>query len=153
MRFAASVMVVLVSFSIAGGVLLNEVELGPPEGSSEWVELYNPGEDSVELGGWTVRIIDGWWVGEIHIRDGTVIEPHGFYVALGKKEWLHNNSGAVQLIDATGNLVDESPFRTDTLKNEMTWGRYPDGRDTDTTGDWGYMMSTMGAPNIISGKI
>ncbi|MDH7597032.1 MAG: lamin tail domain-containing protein [Methanothrix sp.] len=146
------IMIALLSCCSAAGVLLNEVELGPPEGSSEWVELYNPGNESVVIGGWCVRIIDESWIGEIRLPDNALIEPHGFYVALGRKEWMHNSSGVVQLIDDTGNVVDESPLRRDTLKNEMTWGRYPDGRDTDTAGDWGYMMGTMGAPNTISAK-
>lgn len=149
---AVVILVTILSCCSAADVVLNEVELGPPEGSSEWVELYNTGNESVVIGGWCVRIMDESWIGEICIPEGVLIEPHGFYVAPGRKEWMHNKSGVVQLIDDAGNIVDESPLRTDTLANDMTWGRYPDGRDTDTAGDWGYMMGTMGAPNTISVK-
>jgi hypothetical protein len=131
----------------AGVVLLNEMEVNPPEAGFDWVELYNTGEGAVDIGGWTVIITDGAWEERIIVPESTIIEGKGFYVARGRPGWHHQDSGFAVLYDTSGRIVDDTPVRTDSLDNDFTWGRYPDGRDTNTTGDWGLMIGTFGRPN------
>lgn len=132
-----------------GSVIINEMELNPPDSSVEWIEIYNNGSQSTDISGWTVSITDGSWIGRMDVPAGTVIVPNGFFVAAGERGWKHNDGGYATLTDASGAKVDETPYRNDPLNNDMTFGRYPDGHDTNTKGDWGYMMGSMGEPNEI----
>lgn len=61
----------------------------------------------------------------------------------------HDDGGYAILKDASVIKVDESQYRSDPLNNDVTFRRYPDGHDTNTDGDWGYMMGSIGAPNEI----
>ncbi|NMC10937.1 MAG: lamin tail domain-containing protein, partial [Methanothrix sp.] len=47
LSFAAAVLVL--SMASAASVVINEMELNPPEGGVDWVELYNSGNDSVDI--------------------------------------------------------------------------------------------------------
>lgn len=51
----------LLAFSASGicDVVINEIELSAPHNETVWVELYNGGDDPVDLAGWTVQIEDG----------------------------------------------------------------------------------------------
>ena len=45
--------------SISGHLVINEFDLNPPEHDNylrveEWVELYNPTSEDVDIGGWTL---------------------------------------------------------------------------------------------------
>jgi hypothetical protein len=129
-------------------VVINEMEVNPPEGGSHWVELYNSGNDTVDISGWTVTISDGGWVGKMGpVPQGTIIAPKDFYVVTGSSQWTHNDGGFASLYTASGAKVDETPFRVDSLDNDFTWGRHPDGYDTNTDGDFGQGYATKGRSN------
>jgi hypothetical protein len=130
-----------------GSVLINEVEVNPPDGGSDWVELYNLGNESANVSGWTVVISDGGWVGKMEVPENTAIPAKGFYVLNGSSLWQHEDGGFATLYDQNGKKVDESAYREDSLNNNFAWGRHPDGHDTDTDGDWGLGMATKGRPN------
>ncbi len=55
--FAAAMMVL--SISAATSVVINEIELNPPECGTDWIEIYNPDNGSVDVSGWTAEITDG----------------------------------------------------------------------------------------------
>lgn len=133
--------------SVQASVVINELELNPPDDAIDWVELYNSGDEAVDISLWTAIITDGSWKGEILIPNGTVLEPWQFYLANGKRSWHHGDSGYAYLLTAIGTKVDETAMRTDSMGNDMTWGRHPDGHDTDTDGDWGLSMATPGKAN------
>jgi hypothetical protein len=135
--------------SALGSVVINEIEVNPPEGGTDWVELYNSGDAAVDLSGWKATITDGGWVGEAKIPEGTIIQAKGFYLAVGSPLWHHEDGGYASLYNAAGEKVDESAFCKDGLDNDFTWGRRPDGHDTNTDGDWGYAMATKGKPNVL----
>lgn len=40
----------------SGSIVVNEVELNPAGDENEWVELFNTGEESVDIGRWSVTI-------------------------------------------------------------------------------------------------
>ncbi len=129
-------------------VVINEMEVNPPEGGSHWVELYNSGNDTVDISGWTVTITDGGWVGKMQpLPQGTIIAPKGFYVVTGSAQWTHPDGGFGSLYTESGAKVDETPFRQDLLDNDFTLGRHPDGYDTNTDGDFGQGYATKGRPN------
>lgn len=145
--FAAAVLVL--SMASAASVVINEMELNPPEGGAEWVELYNSGNDSVDISGWTVTITDGSWVGKFPaVPAGTIIAANGFYVLNGPSSWNHDNGGFATLFNAAGEKVDETATRQDTLGNDFTYGRHPDGHDTNSDGDWGLGYATKGKSNV-----
>ena len=69
----------IVAISGIGGcaVVINEVELNPPGNATKWVELYNNGEDDVDVSGWVVSIVNLPWIGPMPIPEGTVIPAKG----------------------------------------------------------------------------
>lgn len=145
--FAAAILVL--SMTAAASVVINEMELNPPEGGAEWVELYNSGNDSVDISGWTATITDNGWVGKFPaVPAGTIIPPKGFFVLNGSPSWNHENGGFATLYTASGEKVDETATREDTLANDFTYGRHPDGHDTNKDGDWGLGYATKGEPNV-----
>jgi hypothetical protein len=143
---ALGALVLAVSLA-AGSVVINEMELNPPQGVTEWVELYNDGGQPVNISGWTVIVTDGGWVGRMTAPSGTVIPPRGYFVLTGSQQWSHQNGGSAVLFDQSGAKLDETPFRQDDWENDLTWGRHPNGRDTDKSGDWGLGSATRGARN------
>ncbi|NYT02166.1 MAG: lamin tail domain-containing protein [Methanosarcinales archaeon] len=145
--FICSLALLMVGPSALGGMVVNELELNPPDDAIDWVELYNAGDEAVDIGLWTAVITDGSWKGEIQIPNGTVLEPGQFYLASGQRSWNHGDSGYAYLLTANGTKVDETAMRTDSMGNDMTWGRHPDGHDTDTDGDWGLSMASPGKSN------
>jgi len=144
--FAAAL--TILAFSAMASVVINEIELNPPKGGAEWIELYNSGNESVDISGWTATITDGSWKGELSaVPQGTILPPGGFYVLDGLESWNHSNGGYGTLYTASGEEVDRTALRLDSLGNDFTFGRHPDGYDTNTDGDWGLASATRGASN------
>jgi len=139
-----------------GGVVINEVEMNPPGSDSrnEWIELYNSGDEAVDLTGWqlsyTAYCSSGpfitCWESPLF---GVVIPPKGRYIYTYSKMHLHNSNGwQILLRDSSDVIVDSTPQGlTDTYDSGSTWQRVPDGYDTDSYSDWTYQYSTRNAPN------
>jgi len=144
---AASLLVLLAGS--AASVVINEMELNPPEGEVDWIEIYNPGNQSVDISSWTAEITDGSWTGSFEaVAPGTILLPGGFYVFNGQATWNHDNGGYAVLYSASGEILDRTANRNDGLDNDFTFGRHPDGYDTNTDGDWGLGSATKGVSNI-----
>jgi hypothetical protein len=126
-------------------VVINEVEMSPPNNASVWVELYNAGSDPVDLGGWMLKIVNGPWTGPIALEGQ--IGPGDFRVAEGDPRWTPGNNATVLLYDAAGSVVDKTHELIDDAQNDFTWSRIPDGKDTDTKGDFAYFMGSKGRSN------
>ena len=133
-----------------GDVLINEVEISPPDTGSMWVELYNTGDQAVDISNWKVSIISTPWIGPINVPNGTEILPKNFYVAEGDPKWIALDSASVLLTDSQGNKVNETPQLTDTSRNDFTQSRIEDGRNTGTRGDWAWTRGTKGRSNTAS---
>lgn len=133
-----------------GDVVINEVEFSPPDTGSMWVELYNTGDQAVDIGNWKVSIISTPWVGPINLPNGTEILPKEFYVAEGDSKWIPVENATVELTDSQGNKVNQTPQLTDTSQNDFTQSRIEDGRNTGTRGDWAWTRATKGRPNTAS---
>jgi hypothetical protein len=146
-HFAAALLIL--SISAKASVVINEMELNPPSGGADWVELYNSGNDSVDISGWTSAITDGSWKGKFPaVPAGTILPPLGFFVLDGQSLWNHDNGGYATLYSASGETVDKTATRLDNLGNDFTYGRHPDGYDTNTDGDWGLGSATKGSSNV-----
>ena len=69
--------------SISDHVVINEIETNPPGDDSklvaEWVELYNPTQNTVDTSGWTIGATTGI-KSILKIPDGTKIPSGGFLV-------------------------------------------------------------------------
>jgi Lamin Tail Domain len=134
-----------------GQVLINEVELNPPNNGTMWVELYNAGEQSVDISGWKVSIISTPWEGHKSIPEGTQIQANGFYVAEGDSRWAPVDNATVLLEDRQGNKIDLTPLLSDTSYNDFANSRIPGHWDSDTRADWAWLKATKGKPNSVSG--
>lgn len=144
---AASLLVLLAG--PAASVVINEMELNPPDGEVDWIEIYNPENQSVDISSWTAEITDGSWTGRFEaVAPGTILLPGGFYVFNGQETWDHDDGGYAVLYSASGEILDRTANRNDGLKNDFTFGRHPDGYDTNTDGDWGLGSATKGVSNI-----
>lgn len=148
MAFHLAAVLLALSTCAAASVVINEIETNPPEGGADWIEIYNTDNESVDISGWTAGITDGSWTGEFPaVPAGTMLQGHGFYVFNGQATWNHDDGGYASLYNAQGGIVDRSADIDDGLNNDFTYGRHPDGHDTDTDGDWGLGSATRGESN------
>jgi hypothetical protein len=146
--YIAAALLVL-SASAGASVLINEMELNPSDDGIDWIEIYNPDNESVDISGWTAEITDGSWIGEFSaVPEGTILPAGGFYVFDGQASWNHEDAGYAMLYSASGEVVDRTANREDGMNNDFTYGRRPDGYDTDTDSDWGLGSATKGESNI-----
>jgi len=139
-------------------VVINEVDINPPGNDSltisEWVELYNPTDSAVDVGGWKVAsttILKKTFT----IPQGTIIEPGGFLTYSYTKVWFTDVSELVQLRDSNDNVIDETPVITDISNDFSSWQRSYDGIDTNTSDDWEFATSSIGFTNgklIVEGE-
>ncbi len=127
--------------------MINEVELNPAgddrtQGVLEWVELYNTGNEDVDISDWSLVTTHG--DREIaRIPPRTTIPAKGFYIQLGPdvgEQWLDNLLESVVLRDRSGSEVDRTPELTDGRDDSCDWSRYPDGGS-----DWEFMVSSKGS--------
>jgi len=144
------------------GVVINEIELDPEGPDSdlhvmEWVELFNPTDAPVDIGGWTLNTVSGYEVATLTVPAGTLLEAGAYYVVERGEQWLDNKEEQVVLRDADDNVVDQSPglededddlFGLDDKQDDdRTWQRVPDGRDTDRRSNWRLRFETKGRDN------
>ena len=128
---AAAAALALASGVVTGQVVINEIAwAGTAAGASdEWIELYNPTEDDIDLSGWTLRFGErairfaDVEAGALDIRR-TEIEAGGYFllertddtsVANVEADVIYrgglSNAGVdLQLLDAEGHIVDEALF-------------------------------------------
>ena len=122
-----------------GHVVINEFKLNPLGNDNylsvkEWVELYNPTSEDVDISGWTLSTTHGETL-TVSIPQGTVIDANSYYVHGRGSQWLDNDDESVILRDAEGNEIDRTPVRSDTKNDGRSWARYPNGQDTDSDAD------------------
>jgi len=155
-------LVLLLAFvrSMAGQVVVNEIMYAPDVQEPEWVELYNAGEEPVDLAGWKLRDAAS---GEAAIAFGS-IAPRGFAVITrdtarlrslrsvpspmirASLPALNNDADAVMLIDISGGMADSVPYRAawggvGGVSLERRWHALPGGEDST----WGSSKERSGA--------
>jgi hypothetical protein len=127
-----------------GYVVINEFEQNPynyDEGK-EWVELYNPSNYAVDIGGWKVSSTAGARTTTRTIPDGTILGSHHYYIVTYGDQWLDNENEKILLKNASGVLQDSTPIKNDTYNDDRSWQRSSDGGST-----WVFRTSTKNSSN------
>ena len=138
--------------SIANHVVINEVEVRPSGDFTslplQWVELYNPTNAPVNIGGWTIGATSG--LKQIYtIPSGTIIQSQQFIVYHYVQLWFPTAGAIIQLKDSGSTIIDQTPSLTDQQGDGNTWQRIYDGYDTGSQYDW---ILKSGTPGFSNGK-
>lgn len=126
------------------GVVLNEIVYDEISGYTDRVEIYNAGEETVDLTGWKFsddnRARFGEAPADLELAPGeffVFVQDEHFTFGLGKGD-------EVVLYDPSGAIVDEYAYEN--TAPIAVWARCPDG-----TGDWAHATTaTPGAANDCS---
>lgn len=92
---------------------------GSDEGN-EWVTLYNPSNESMDIGNWVLETADGE---KETIPEGTILYPFAYYVYTPPYQWLDNSDEAITLSDSKGEEVDRPPAVSDNENDNRYWMR------------------------------
>jgi len=81
---------------------------GHPDFNDEWIELFNAGEVSVDLGGWQLDDRAGEGARPYTIPSGTIIPSQGFVVFFKVETWvgLNDHGDEVRLLRPDGSIAD-----------------------------------------------
>ncbi len=152
-HIALSLLVLPVAFAEeSSGMIINELELNPPPGETQWVELYNPTESSSSLNSLELLSIDGEKVKKRFSLSPTFqtnINPGEYYVVqIGEPQnnFFDHKLNSFVLSDGQTTL-DFVRGLSDELANDRTWQRFPDGGDTGEFTDWTFRPATKGTEN------
>ncbi len=129
-------------------VVINEWEQNPKgtDGGKEWIELYNPTSQDVDIGRW--RLVDSYYRKTVSIPPGTVLAAGGFLVVPWSNGSLINSKSLkVALFDPAGMEVDCTRETVDDENDDCCWARNLDGKDLGVDQDWTFQASTKGGPN------
>src|SRR5574338_752865 len=100
---------------LADHVVINEIDTNPPGDDSktvsEWIELFNPTADDVNIGGWKIASTTVTKK-TMTLPTGTTIKSGQFLVYSYTSLWFTDVSEKVQLRDNLGNVIDETPVIT-----------------------------------------
>ncbi len=131
-------------------VVINEVDINPPGNDaasvSEWVELYNPTDSDIDLGGWKIASTTVLKK-TMTIPDGTIIEPGQFLTYSYQSVWFTDSNESVELRDESGVVVDKTPMIADIQNDFLSWQRIFDGFDSNSSSNWKFVTSTAGSSN------
>lgn len=137
------------SSNIADHVVINEVDINPLGDDSkivsEWVELYNPTNQTIDLGGWSIGATTGLRTA-YKVNEGTKLASGDFITFSHGPLWFPDTS-IIQLKNKNATVVDETPTLRDIDNNLKSWQRTIDGLDTDSSNDWAFRTSNAGSSN------
>ncbi len=117
---------------IPTGLLINEFESNPKgtDTNEEWAELYNASASTIDLDGY--MLIPGTDESKYVLLSGT-ISPFEKKVVKFDKQALNNsknkkgNGEMLTLLNESGEIVDSTPWKTDSYNDDRTWQRTSDG--------------------------
>jgi len=155
MRFRSSLILTLFCATIIiwlgaaqCSVVINEVEANPAGDEDAfktpimaWFERYNNDDKEVDISGWSINSSEGR---SITIPRGAFVRGLDYYVIDVKPKWLVHSGELLVLQNATGLEMDRPAILSDGEDNEGAWTRDPDGRDTNSTDDWKFLVSSRG---------
>jgi len=131
-------------------IVINEVDINPPGDDSklisEWVELYNPTNKTIDLGGWSIAATTGPKT-TYKIAEGTKLKSGGFITYAHGPLWFPDLSSSVQLKNKNATVIDSTPILRDIENSLKSWQRITDGLDTDSSTDWIFRTSNAGSSN------
>ena len=122
---------------IATHVVINEFDQNPlgDDRGSEFVELFNPTSQPVNIGGWIIYTTHGD-IESYEVPAGTLVAAGGFWQVTFPDQFIDNEDDSLVLLNALGQPVDETPRLSDGFNDDRSWQRFPDGKDTDSPADW-----------------
>ena len=131
--------------TITDHVVINEVDTNPPgddsKSISEWVELYNPTDDDVDLSGWSIASTTVLKK-TLTIPEGTIISSGDFLTFVNEKVWFTDTAELIELRNSDGLLVDKTREVFDLENDSKSWQRTYDGFS-----DWKFTSTTAGSSN------
>lgn len=134
---------------LADHVVINEIDTNPTgddsKSVSEWVELFNPTGEDVNIGGWKIASTTVTKK-TLTLPVGTTIKAGQFLVYSYQSLWFTDVSEKVQLKDKEGNLIDETQVITDQKNDYQSWQRKYDGVVSDSN-VWIFKSSSAGSSN------
>jgi Lamin Tail Domain len=136
---------------LANHVVINEADINPPGDDTkypiDWVELYNPTNSPVNIGGWTIGATSGLRQ-TLTIPDGITISSKQFLIYTYGPLWFPHAGATIQLKSKDGTVVDQTPPLTDFQGDANSWQRIYDGyNNTGTISDWVFKLATPGSSN------
>jgi hypothetical protein len=129
-------------------VVINEWDQNPPgtDTKNEWIELFNPTSQAVNIGGW--RLLDSYYEKTVAIPPGTVLAAGGYQVLIWTNGSLINTyDTTISLLDASGQEIDRTLAARDNKNNDFAWARYPSSKDLNSDSDWVFQKATQGESN------
>ena len=111
-------------------IIINEIMHDPPsdERNGEYIELYNRGNNTVDLSGW--EFVEGI---SFTFPAGTTIGPGAHLVVAANKDWISANYGEVSVI---GNYENNLANEGELLRLEDSNGNLADEVNYKVGGDW-----------------
>ena len=131
--------------TIVDHVVINEVDTNPSGDDSkfisEWVELYNPTDDDVDLSGWSIASTT-IFKKTLTIPDGTIISSGDFLIFNHETIWFTDTAELIELTNRDGILIDKTREVFDLENDSKSWQRTYDGFS-----DWKFTSATAGNSN------
>ncbi len=123
---------------VYASVVINEFQIEPTV--NQWVELFNKGNEVVDISSWVID--DSGGTEKFIIPDNTTIATNSFQLfESGKFNFNKSTPDQVRLFSIDNSLVDYKEYPESPGLN-VTLGRYPDGGD-----NWGVCTPTSSANN------
>jgi hypothetical protein len=110
-------------------ILITEIQIEGERASNDFIELYNPNQERVDISGWQIkkRNKNGKESSIVLLKEGSVIAPKGYFLWANSKEDFSESIGAdasttsylssnnsIALFDKDKNLIDALSFGTST---------------------------------------
>ena len=106
-------------------IVINEVMPRPSSGNQEWVELYNPTGQAIDISGAWIDDIAGGGGAPKLIPSSTIIAAGGYYTMDTGTSFLNNTGDDVRLLLPDGTTVVDSYTYGNSSVNQ-SWYRTPD---------------------------
>jgi len=112
------------TLSASSGVEIYAFDQNPAgsDKGNEWVTLYNPTNESVDIGNWILQTTHDSVVTET-IPEGTMLNSGSYYIYSSPYQWLDNEDESIILKDSEGKEVDRTPVLSDTKDDNRCWVR------------------------------
>lgn len=119
-------------------VVINEFQIEPT--TNQWVELFNNGNDVVDISGWVID--DSGGTEKFIIPENTLIARNSFQLfESGKFNFNKSSADSVRFFNFENSLVDSKEY-PGSSGQDVTIGRYPDGGN-----NWGICTPTPSGNN------
>jgi hypothetical protein len=147
MRSTTGISLLIVSWMAISGIaackiVINEVELHPgcdhdavdeTHFCDQWFELYNAGDDLVNLRGWTISSTNSG--ATIDMTDSGIAPGSTYSIKVGRR--FQETDESLILRDGLGIEIDRTPILSDNSGDDYTWSRIPDGGN-----EWRFVEGT-----------